>query len=105
MTDSHDNHNTSMHKQHRGIDTVHGESCNICLRLRDCQCNIYNYPIYNYKHCITLAAMLYRQQVKDVKRTEEENVKWLDNFDNYKQHKKQLYWFTGTILFMFYWLK
>lgn len=49
--------------------------------------------------------MLYRQQVKDVKRTEKENVKWLDNFDNYKQLKKQLYWFTGTILFMFYWLK
>lgn len=47
--------------------------------------------------------MFYRQQVKDVKRTGEENVKWLDNTDNYKQHKKQLYWFTGTTLF--YWLK
>lgn len=60
---------------------------------------------YHYKLCITLAAMLYRQQVKDVRRTEEENVKWLDNTDNYKQHKKRLYWFTGTKLFMFYWLK
>lgn len=40
--------------------------------------------------------MLYRQQVKDVKRTEEETVKWLDNFDNYKQHKKTtllVYWY------------
>ncbi len=26
VTDSHDNRNTSMHGQHRGIDTVHGES-------------------------------------------------------------------------------
>lgn len=34
--------------------------------------------------------MFYRQQVKAVKRTGEETVKWLDNTDNnYKQHLKK----------------
>lgn len=70
----------------------------ICLRLRDCQCNIYNYPIYHYKLCITLAAMFYRQQVKDVKRTGEENVKLLDNTDNYEQHKNN---FTGSLVLLY----
>lgn len=39
--------------------------------------------------------MFYRQQIKDVKRTGEENVKWLDNTDNYKQHNNNS---TGLLL-------
>lgn len=42
--------------------------------------------------------MFYRQQVKDVKRTGEENVKLLDNTDNYEQHKNN---FTGLLVLLY----
>lgn len=76
-------------------------SNNICLRLRDCQSTANDH----YKLSTTSAAMFYRQRVKDVKRTGEKNVLLTNYKQHLKQKKKQLYWFTGSTLFMFYWLK